>query len=150
MPANFKQTRLKHKIEKSVYPTKAKFHHSSFKHAFNGFNWALNTQPNLQIECLFTGIIMVFNIIFLYLGLISSLNVLLVTIMCFVIIAGELFNTSIEALSDEVAGGKYKEFIRIAKDTSAGAMLVLFILALLVALYAYIPVLLNIINIYIK
>lgn len=137
---------LKQKIEKSPYPTKGKFHHSTFKHAIQGFTWAYKTQPNLQIDVFATCNIAVFNTILVYFKLLSLNQFFIVMGVCLLLISAELFNTSLEALSDEVAKGVYKEFIRIAKDTAAAAVFVLFVFAAIIGAYIYIPLLFRVVG----
>jgi len=56
----------------------------------------------------------------------------LVALTCAVILAAELFNTALEALCDHVSP-EFQPAIKIAKDTAAGAVLILSVGALLVA-----------------
>lgn len=134
------EDRYKDKIKKHPYPTKVKFHLGSFLDAINGFIWTLKTQPNFAVE-----IIALILILYLYLFLIlMGIKVELFDIVLIIFVSGalmtaELFNTSIEALSDEVAKGEYKEFIRISKDTSAAAVLLISILWVVAIIYFVIP-----------
>lgn len=140
MPRNSKLTK---RIEKRPYPEVKKFHHSSFTHAFEGFKWALETQPNFQIEVFFTCLLFILNLMFLYLGVLSILELLFVFLLCCLVLGVELLNTAIEALSDEVAGGKYRDYIRIAKDTSAGGVFIVFVGVFVSGLFIYLGVLLR-------
>lgn len=137
---------LKSKIEKTPYPVKAKFHHSTFKHAWQGLNWAYNTQPNLKIDIIFTALLFYLNLIFWHVQLLNPIQFFITMLLCFLLVSVELFNTSIEALSDQVAQGEYKEFIRIAKDTAAAAVFVIFTFATVAGLTIYIPIGIKILN----
>jgi diacylglycerol kinase len=50
------------------------------------------------------------------------------------VMAAELFNTALERLGDEAADGEQKQIIKKAKDTSAGAVLVSALTALVIGI----------------
>ncbi len=145
---NFQQQRYKDKIKKHPYPTKVKFHLGSFVDAINGIIWALKTQPNFGVEIIALVLFLYCYLAFYLLGLsFNPYEILAVIILSGALMACELFNTSIEALSDEVANGEYKEFIRISKDTSAGAVMLITITWLFTAAFLLIPKAITIISI---
>ncbi len=94
-------------------------HTISFKHAFEGLFWALRTQPNFRIHftlgtlALLTG---------WYLG-ISQVEMTILVFAFVLGIAAEMINTSLEAMCDLITQ-EWKEQAKIAKDVSAGMMLV--------------------------
>jgi diacylglycerol kinase len=49
-----------------------------------------------------------------------------------IVLVSELFNTALERACDEIAGGKLRELVKRAKDTSAGAVLLSAITALVI------------------
>lgn len=61
------------------------------------------------------------------------------------VIAAELFNTALEALADKVSP-EYDPLIKVAKDTAAGAVLVLAIMAVVVGLVVFVPKLLQLLG----
>ena len=143
-----KNTKLKKRIENKPYPEVKKFHHSTFVHAFEGFRWAFETQPNFKIEVFFTLLLFILNLCFMYLGVFTVRQLVTVFLLCCLVMGAELLNTSIEALSDEVSDGKYKDYIRIAKDTSAAGVFVVFLGTTVTGLLIYLGVLVDLIKLF--
>lgn len=143
----FQEQRYKNKIKKHPYPTQNKFHLGSFTDAINGLIWTLKTQPNFAVELIACVLLLYAVVFFAYLGInFSIVELMLLIITCFIVLIFELLNTAIESLGDEVAKGEYKDFIRIAKDTSASGVLLASILWGFVVLLTFIPKLYNIQN----
>lgn len=135
----YKNQKLKEKIEKSKYPTKHAFHFFTFYHAFNGFKWALHTQPNLKVEMFFGLVTAFFSAILSSLNLLSVTDILFIVLAIFMVLVTELLNTAVEALGDEIANNNYREFIRIAKDVAAAAVTASVLFALVVACFTIFP-----------
>ncbi len=75
----------------------------------------------------------------LYLNL-STLEWGLITFSIGLVLVAELFNTAVERVGDEVAGGKYSQMVRTAKDASAAAVLLSALTALAIGtLILFIP-----------
>jgi diacylglycerol kinase len=110
-------------------------HHTiSFKNAFAGLFWAFKTQPNFLVH--FT-----LSLLAIIAGIILQISYLEMTVIIFTIILGlsaEMINTSIEAMTDLIKK-EYSEEAKIAKDVSAGMMLLTAIGTVLVALLIFIP-----------
>ena len=143
-----KNTKLKKRIENKPYPEVKKFHHSTFVHAFEGFKWAFETQPNFQIEVFFTLLLLILNLFFIYLGVFTVIKLVVVFLLCILVMGFELLNTSIEALSDEVSGGKYRDYIRITKDVSAAGVFLVFSGVTVVGLLIYLGVLVDLVRLF--
>ncbi len=90
----------------------------SFFNALRGIKLALKTQKHIHLH-IFIFFLALYSIIFGGAGLKNSLALLAIATM---VITAELINSSIEILSDFVSPG-YNEFIKNAKDISAGAVL---------------------------
>jgi diacylglycerol kinase len=109
-------------------------HHISFKNAFSGLRWALVTQPNFRIHIAIS-ILVVF--LAYYLNITETEKVILV----FTIVlgfAGEMVNTALESMTDLITTEWRKE-AKIAKDVSAGMMLLIAMGATLVGCLIFIP-----------
>tara|TARA_B100000900_G_C20426745_1_gene653269 strand:+ start:4 stop:414 length:411 start_codon:yes stop_codon:yes gene_type:complete len=107
----------------------------SFRYALNGINYAFQYSRNFKIQ-------VVVAFASLILGSILKLDksgylILLVTIFSVLIL--EILNTSIESLVDLVIKKKFSNLAKIAKDCSAGAVLLASINSVIVALYLFIP-----------
>lgn len=111
-----------------------RFHVLSFKYAFNGILDALKEEPNLKFHFL-AG----FSVILLSFFLnISRQDFIIIIILIGFVIAVELTNTAIEAVVDHViqtdhAGAK------LAKDISAGAVLISALTASIVGILIFTP-----------
>ncbi len=109
-------------------------HHISLKNAWNGIIWSLRTQPNFKIH--FTLALFV-----VLLGLFYQISHVEMTILILTIVFGlgvEMVNTSIEAMTDLITTD-WKEDAKIAKDVSAGMMLMTAIGTVVVALFIFYP-----------
>lgn len=103
-------------------------HHISFKNAFAGLSYALISQPNFKIHLsLATAAIL--------LGFFLQISFLEMTILVLTIFIGlvvEMMNTAIESVTDLVTT-EWRESAKIAKDVSAGMMLLTAIGAIIIA-----------------
>jgi len=107
----------------------------SFKYALNGIYYVFKTSRNFKIQ-------LVFALISLILGSLlqiskSSYLILVATIMSVLIL--ETLNTSIETIVDLVIKKEFSNLAKIAKDTSAGAVLLASINSVIIAVYIFIP-----------
>ena len=90
----------------------------SFGYAFEGLLTAVKTERNIKIHLIATVLVVILG---LYLGL-SAVQWCLVAFAIGFVLVSELFNTSIERLSNEVSGGKQSQSIKAVKDISAAAV----------------------------
>lgn len=106
----------------------------SFRDAFNGIGILIRTERNFQIHLvafvLAMGGGLYFNIQLREFG-----TILLVSALMFSV---EGVNTAIEKLCDEVTEER-KESIRVVKDISAGAVLIVAIFALVIGASIFVP-----------
>ncbi len=107
----------------------------SFKYAFSGINYTFKNSINFKIQLLCA-------LLSLILGFILKLDksgylILLVTILSVLIL--EILNTSIESLVDLVIKKKFSSLAKIAKDCSAGSVLLASINSIIIALYLFVP-----------
>lgn len=109
-------------------------HTISFKHAFEGIVWALRTQPNYQVHA-------VLSVIAVGAGFwyqITRIEFLIIIVMIFIGFAIETINTAIERTADAVDTA-WREDIKQAKDSAAGAMLLFAIGACIVSAIIFVP-----------
>lgn len=111
-----------------------KFHVLSFKYAFVGIVAALKEEPNLKFHFLAAVLVIIISI-FLH---ISKQDWITIIILIGFVIAVELTNTAIEAVVDEFVNDEHHG-AKLAKDISAGAVLVSAITATVVGLLIFIP-----------
>ncbi len=106
----------------------------SFKNAFYGLVWAVRTQTNFKVH---------FSLAFLSIlgGIvlkISYFEFLIILVFIFIGLMIEMLNTAIEKTNDAI-DKRWREDIKLAKDLSAGAMLVFSMGAFLVACIIFLP-----------
>lgn len=107
---------------------------NSFKYAFQGIWASFKSERNMKIH-----IFMMILVIFF--GFLLEINVTewFVCIILFgIVVAGELFNTAIETIVDMISLEKSPQ-AKLAKDVSAGAVLVLAISSFIIGLIIFVP-----------
>ena len=112
-------------------------HTISFRHAARGVVHATGTQLNLRLHLIITTLVIFLSILLE----VSILEVLVLLLTIALVLTAELINTAIEYLGDAITL-ENNEFLRNAKDVSAGAVLVSAIFAVLIGLTIFIPKLL--------
>jgi len=107
----------------------------SFKYAFSGIYYVFNTSRNFKIQFVFA----VTSLITAFLLKISLSNylILIATIMSVLVL--EILNTSIETIVDLLVKKEFSSLAKIAKDTSAGAVLLASINSVIIAVYVFVP-----------
>lgn len=109
-------------------------HHISFKTAVSGIAWAIRTQPNFRVHL----VLSVAALIAGWLFRVSSLEMLILIFTIVLGLSAEMINTAIESMTDLITR-EYRAEAKIAKDVSAGMMLVTAIGALTVAAVIFLP-----------
>jgi len=107
----------------------------SFKYAFSGISYVLITSRNFKIHLFFAVTSLMIG--FLLQISISNYVILIATIMSVLIL--EILNTSIESIVDIVVKKEFSSLAKIAKDTSAGAVLLASINSVIIAVYIFVP-----------
>lgn len=109
----------------------------SFKYAMEGIVASFKSEKNMKIHVLVMILVIIAGF-FLKLNLIEWF---ICIILFAIVISGELFNTAIETIVDMVMPEK-NDKAKLAKDVSAGAVLVLAIGAIVIGLIIFVPKLL--------
>ena len=107
----------------------------SFRYAFSGMKYTFENSRNFKIQVIFAFFSLILGSIFQLDK--SDYLILLVTIFSVLIL--EILNTSIESLVDLVVKKKFSNLAKIAKDCSAGAVLLASINSVIIGLCLYIP-----------
>jgi diacylglycerol kinase (ATP) len=91
----------------------------SFRHAGRGLAWAVSSQANLRVHLVAAAVVLIAAIVLRF-----SVIELVALLLCFaIVIAAELFNTTLEVLID-YAWPEHHPMIGRAKDVAAAAVLV--------------------------
>lgn len=112
---------------------------NSFKYAIEGIWTSFKTERNMKIHIFIMILVIIAGIILK----INKSEWIICIILFAIVIGSELFNTSIEIIVDMVMPEK-NEKAKIAKDVSAGAVLVVAIGAAIIGLVIFVPRILNI------
>ena len=107
----------------------------SFRYAFNGIKYTFRNSRNFKIQVIFALFSLILGV-FLQLDKTDYL-ILLVTV--FSVLTLEILNTSIESLVDLIVKKKFNNLAKIAKDCSAGAVLLASINSVIIGLCLFIP-----------
>ena len=112
---------------------------TSFLYAAKGLRYAFSTQRNFRIH---VGFALVAFALGLFLGLNKS-DLAIMALTATSVLVVELLNTAIESVVDLAIGKRFHPLAQIAKDCSAGAVLVASISSLLIAVLLLLPPLLK-------
>lgn len=118
--------------------TRIRRHTVSFKHALDGVWHTLRSQPNFRFHTIAAVSVTLAGIYF-EIGYFEWLIILFTFNMIFV---AEMVNTSIESVVDLVTLERRQD-AKIAKDVSAGMVLVSAIIASIIGLYIFLPKLIS-------
>jgi diacylglycerol kinase len=111
---------------------------NSFKYPMSGLRYAYKNEQNLMVDIGMAVLVIIAGILFK----ISIAEWAILTITVGLVISLELVNTAIEAVVDLVTEN-YHPLAKVAKDTSAAAVLVLAIVAIIEGLIIFLPKLIN-------
>lgn len=106
--------------------------HKSFLNAFRGVFVMIKTERNFQIE-LFAFFINVFLIFYLKL---SNTDAAIILIVSAAVLSAEIFNTAIEKICDFIQPD-YDKRIGFIKDISAGAVVIIAVLSVIIGILIY-------------
>lgn len=107
---------------------------NSFKYAFEGIVTAFKTEKNMKIHLILMILVIIFGIILK----ISQIEWVICIILFGFVISLELINTAIENTVDLITAEKNPR-AKIAKDVSAGAVLIAAITSAIIGLIIFIP-----------
>lgn len=118
----------------ALMKARLKRHHISFKNAFAGLFYAFRTQPNFTVHLAFAALAITTGLLLQ----ISYLRMVALITMIAIVLAAEMINTAIESVTDLITSEWRKE-AKIAKDVSAGMVLLTAIGAVTVACLLLLP-----------
>lgn len=112
---------------------------NSFKYAIDGIIASFKTEKNMKLHILAMILVILLGIIVK----LSKLEWIICIILFAIVIAGELFNTAIETTVD-IAMPYRNEKAKLAKDVSAGAVLIIALASAIIGGIIFIPKILGI------
>lgn len=112
----------------------------SLNHAIDGVIFALKNETNIKFDFLVTTIVLVASLFFNF----TKVEMAILAITLVLVITAELFNTAMENAVDMISDLKYNKLAKIAKDVSAGAVVITAIGAVFVGYLLFYDKLFNI------
>lgn len=113
---------------------KNKSFNDSFKHAYEGVIYALFRERNMHVHAVMAVFVIACGVLFD----INYSEWLACFILIALVISMELINTAIEAVVDLITTEE-NELAKVAKDTAAGAVLIVSIFAAFIGLIIFVP-----------
>ncbi|MBP3924796.1 diacylglycerol kinase family protein [bacterium] len=114
---------------------KAQGINNTFKNARKGVRLVLKSEMNIRVHMICAVFVLVFAIL---LGLsITKICILLLTIA--MVISAEMLNSAIEFALDAVFHNRYSRMVGMAKDISAGAVMFVTFVAVIIGCFIFVP-----------
>lgn len=107
---------------------------NSFSYPIKGLRYAYKNEQNLAVDVGIALLVVIFGFLFR----INKYEWAILVLTIGLVISCELINTAIEAVVDLVTE-EYHPLAKVAKDTSAAAVLVFALVAILVGLIIFVP-----------
>jgi diacylglycerol kinase (ATP) len=107
---------------------------TSFKCAFKGLWYAIKTNRNLKIHFAAAFIVIILSIIFK----VNAFEMGILGVMILLVISTEMINSSIEQMTDLITKEHHEE-AEIAKDVSAGMVLLTALGSIIVGILIFVP-----------
>ena len=113
----------------------------SFKYAITGIIHMLRHEPNARIHLIASLVVVFLGVYFR----IEKLEWLFITLAIGMVFSAELFNTSLESITDIISPEKNKKAGQ-AKDTAAGAVLIAAVAAAVIGMVIFLPRIIILVN----
>lgn len=114
----------------------------TFKNARKGMRLTLKSERNLRIHLLVGAIVLITALCMHF--TVSKFCILILTIAA--VISAEMFNSAIEFALDSIFHNRYSTMVGMAKDISAGAVMIVSIGAVMIGILLFLPPFLEIIT----
>lgn len=118
---------------------KAQNFKAKIENARHGINLALRAEKNLRVHMIIAALVVLAGLIF-HVGSLK-LCVLLLTIA--LVVLAEMLNSALEFAVDALYKNKYSRLVKFAKDISAGAVLFVSFISVVIGILIFTPELLN-------
>ncbi len=112
---------------------------NSFTYPIKGLKYAYKNEQNLVVDVGVALLVIIFGFIFR----VSTMEWAILVLTIGLVISCELINTAIEAVVDLVTED-YHPLAKVAKDTSAAAVFIFAIVAVIVGIIIFLPKIINI------
>ncbi|MBR2431216.1 diacylglycerol kinase family protein [bacterium] len=106
---------------------------NTFKNARKGFRLVLKSEVNIRIHICIAFLVLTLA----YLLEFSGLEICIILLTIGLVISSEMLNTAIEFTLDSIYHNKYSKMVGMAKDISAGAVMFVSFIALIVGIILF-------------
>ncbi len=113
---------------------------NSFKYPIKGLRYAYNNEQNLVVDVGIALVVCIFGVLFH----INKYEWAILVLTIGLVISCELINTAIEAVVDLVTQ-EYHPLAKVAKDTSAAAVFIFALVAIIVGIIIFVPKIISLI-----
>lgn len=114
----------------------------SFKYALQGIYHGIKKERNFKIHMVFVILVIIMSFILK----INKTELIILSITISMVLSAELFNTALENAIDLICGDNINPLAKIAKDCSAGAVLITAINSVIVGFIIFFDKLINFIG----
>ena len=113
----------------------------SFKYAISGIKLCFDNEQNMLVHFSVATMVIICGIIFK----LSKIEWIICLLLIGIVFMMELLNTAIENVCDLVTNEENK-YVKVAKDTAAGSVLVISIVSAIIGLMIFIPKLMEVVK----
>lgn len=121
---------------------KAQTFRTKIENARHGLNLALRAEKNLRIHMVFATLVIIAGLV---LG-VGCLKFCILLLTIGLVVITEMMNSAIEFAVDALYKNKYSRLVKFAKDISAGAVLFVSFLSIVVGILIFVPEIIELIS----
>lgn len=118
---------------------KAQSFRAKIENARHGINLALRAEKNLRVHTFIAGLVILAGLILH----VNSLKLCILLLTIAVVVLAEMLNSALEFAVDALYKNKYSRLVKFAKDISAGAVLFVSFISVVVGILIFVPELLK-------
>ena len=112
---------------------KAQGFNKTFKNARKGFRLVFKSEMNIRVHL----VIAFFVMMFAYMLKFSAIEYCIALIAIAIVIVSEMLNTAIEFALDSIYHNKYSKMVGMAKDISAGAVMIASVISVFIGIILF-------------
>ena len=119
---------------------------NTFKNARKGFRLVLKSEKNIRVHLIMASIVMVAGVLFRF----DAIRFCILLLAISSVMSAEMLNSAIEFTLDSIYHNKYNRMVGMAKDISAGAVMLCTIISISIGVILFGKSLLELIFQYLK
>ncbi|MCQ2744108.1 MAG: diacylglycerol kinase family protein [bacterium] len=112
---------------------KAQGFNNTFKNARKGFRLVFKSETNIKIHILIAALVIFAGYFFEF----DAIEFCILLIAIALVIVSEMLNTAIEFALDSIYHNKYSKMVGMAKDISAGAVMIASVISVIIGLLLF-------------